>query len=51
MYHDQVLAPFKTLYKFDAINLTLGLNYVRISPDHGVAKDKILMKNQIPKVY
>ena len=37
MYHDQVLAPFKTLYKFDAINITLGLNYHRVSPDHGVA--------------
>ena len=35
MYHDQVLAPFKTLYKFDAINITLGLNYYRVSPDHG----------------
>ena len=28
---------FKTLYKFDAINLTLGLKYLRVSPDHGVA--------------
>ena len=37
MYHDQVLAPFKTLYSFDAINITLGLPYIRISPDHGVA--------------
>ena len=27
MYHDQVLAPFKTLYKYNAVNLTLGLNY------------------------
>ncbi len=41
MYHDQVLAPFKTLFKFDAINLTLGLKYLRLSPDHGVAKDLI----------
>ena len=41
MYHDQVLAPFKTLYKFDAVNLTLGLNYLRLSPDHGVAIDLI----------
>ncbi len=49
MYHDQVLAPFKTLYKFDAVNLTLGLKYVRISPDHGVAKDKILMKKSNPE--
>ena len=28
MYHDQVLAPFKTLFKFDAINITLGLKYL-----------------------
>lgn len=41
MYHDQVLSPFKTLYKFNAINLTLGLNYLRVSPDHGVATDMI----------
>ena len=39
MYHDQVLAPFKTIYGFDAINVTLGLKYIRISPDHGIAKD------------
>ena len=38
MYHDQVLAPFKALFKFDAINITLGLKYFRASPDHGVAK-------------
>ena len=44
MYHDQVLSPFKALYKFDAINLTIGLKYVRVSPDHGVATDKILKK-------
>jgi len=37
MYHDQVLAPFKTLFRFDAINITLGLKYHRVSPDHGVA--------------
>ncbi len=41
MYHDQVLAPFKTLFKFDAINITLGLKYIRVSPDHGVAKNLI----------
>tara|TARA_B100000780_G_scaffold277218_1_gene247412 strand:+ start:1129 stop:2088 length:960 start_codon:yes stop_codon:yes gene_type:complete len=39
MYHDQVLAPFKALYGFDAINITLGLRYIRISPDHGTAQD------------
>ncbi len=41
MYHDQVLGPFKTLFKFDAINITLGLKYIRVSPDHGPAKDLI----------
>ena len=35
MYHDQVIAPMKTLYNFDAINLTLGLPFIRVSPDHG----------------
>ena len=45
MYHDQVLAPFKSIFKFDAINLTMGLNYLRVSPDHGVAKD-IIEKNR-----
>ena len=35
MYHDQVLTPLKTLFKFNAINLTIGLPFIRISPDHG----------------
>ena len=35
MYHDQVLTPIKTLYEFKAINITLGLPFIRISPDHG----------------
>ena len=35
MYHDQVLTPIKTMFKFNAINLTLGLPFIRISPDHG----------------
>jgi len=35
MYHDQVLTPMKTIYEFDAINVTLGLPFVRVSPDHG----------------
>ena len=35
MYHDQVLTPIKTLYGFNAINITLGLPFIRISPDHG----------------
>ena len=44
MYHDQVLAPFKALSKFDAINITLGLPFIRISPDHG-PNEKMLGKN------
>ena len=35
MYHDQVLAPMKTLFEYDAINITLGLPFLRVSPDHG----------------
>ena len=35
MYHDQVLGPIKTLHGFNAINITLGLPFIRISPDHG----------------
>lgn len=41
MFHDQVLTPFKALFKFNAINITLGLKYLRISPDHGTALDLI----------
>ena len=44
MYHDQVLTPIKTLYKFDAINLTLGLPFLRVSPDHG-PNETMLGKN------
>jgi len=35
MYHDQVLTPLKTLFEYDAINITLGLPFLRVSPDHG----------------
>ena len=35
MYHDQVLTPMKTIFNFNAINITLGLPFVRVSPDHG----------------
>ncbi len=48
MYHDQVLTPFKTIFNFDAINITMGLDYVRVSPDHGVANDMIGMKKANP---
>ena len=35
MYHDQVLTPIKSIFGFNAINVTLGLPFIRISPDHG----------------
>ncbi len=41
MYHDQVLAPIKTLVGFEAINITLGLPFIRISPDHGPNVDML----------
>ena len=44
MYHDQVLAPLKTLFEYDAINITLGLPFDRISPDHG-PNEKMLGRN------
>ena len=50
MYHDQVLAPFKALFKFDAINVTLGLKYLRCSPDHGPAIN-IIGKKSKPKKF
>jgi 4-hydroxythreonine-4-phosphate dehydrogenase len=39
MYHDQALIPIKTLAFDDAVNVTLGLPFVRTSPDHGTAFD------------
>jgi len=44
MYHDQVLTPMKTIYEFNAINITLGLPFIRISPDHG-PNEKMQGKN------
>ena len=37
MYHDQALIPIKTLDFHGAVNITLGLPFVRTSPDHGTA--------------
>ena len=45
MYHDQVLTPIKTLFEYDAINITLGLPFTRISPDHG-PNEKMIGKNK-----
>ena len=39
MYHDQALIPVKTLAFDEAVNVTLGLPFVRTSPDHGTAFD------------
>lgn len=39
MYHDQGLGPFKLVHFHDGVNLTLGLPYIRTSPDHGTAFD------------
>ena len=44
MYHDQVLAPLKTLFEYNAINITLGLPFIRITPDHG-PNEKMVGKN------
>ena len=45
MYHDQVLTPIKTLYEYDAINITIGLPFIRVSPDHG-PNETMLGKNK-----
>ncbi len=55
MYHDQVLTPIKTIYEFKAINITLGLPFLRITPDHGPNNDMLgknlsnpeLLKNEL----
>jgi 4-hydroxythreonine-4-phosphate dehydrogenase len=39
MYHDQALLPIKTIAFDSAVNVTLGLPFVRTSPDHGTAFD------------
>jgi len=45
MYHDQVLAPIKALFEFEPINITMGLPFLRITPDHGPNK-KMVGKNK-----
>ena len=39
MYHDQALIPIKTIAFDDGVNVTLGLPFIRTSPDHGTAFD------------
>ena len=48
MYHDQVLTPVKTLFNFNAINITLGLPFIRISPDHGPNNEMLGQKKSNP---
>ena len=45
MYHDQVLTPFKTIFGFNASNITLGLPFLRMSVDHG-PNEKMIGKNK-----
>ena len=45
MYHDQVLTPIKTLFEYNAINITMGLPFLRVTPDHG-PNEKMFGKNQ-----
>ena len=40
-YHDQILTTFKTKFDFNAINITIGLPFIRISPDHGIGTEII----------
>ena len=44
MYHDQVLTPIKTMFEYDAINITIGLPFLRVTPDHG-PNEKMIGKN------
>lgn len=49
MYHDQGLSPLKALYFEESINVSLGLNIIRTSVDHGTAYD-IAYKNKNPSI-
>ena len=51
MYHDQVLTPIKTIYNFEAINITVGLPFLRISPDHGPNTDMIGKNKSDPSSF
>ena len=51
MYHDQVLTPVKTLFNFKAINITVGLPFIRISPDHGPNAEMIGKNKSDPSSF
>ena len=40
MYHDQALIPVKTIDFYRTVNITLGLSFIRTSPDHGTAFER-----------
>jgi len=48
MYHDQALIPVKTLDFYGSVNITLGLSFIRTSPDHGTAFDRAAQYNSRP---
>ena len=49
MYHDQVLTPIKTLFEYDAINITIGLPFLRVTPDHGPNEIMVGKNTSSPK--
>ena len=51
MYHDQVLTPMKTIFGFNAINITVGLPFIRISPDHGTNNKMIGTNKSNPQSF
>ena len=51
MYHDQVLTPIKTLFNFEAINITIGLPFIRISPDHGPNSEMVGKNKSDPSSF
>ena len=48
MYHDQALIPVKTVDFYRTVNITLGLGFIRTSPDHGTAFDRAALFNSHP---
>ena len=48
MYHDQVLTPIKTIFGFNAINITVGLPFLRVSPDHGPNESMVSLGKSNP---
>ena len=51
MYHDQGLAPFKMIAFDEGVNVTLGLPYLRTSPDHGTAFDIAYQNKANPAAF